>query len=167
MATSGCKKIAFIGQNIESSAGQALLNAYTNALSTADIEYNPSLIYEVTTADSLEPNKLFSRIIADGCDGLFATNTSLTITLADCLIMYNVSTNIHIPMLGYDTGQTTASALTTDTIAHSSEQFAQLAYQQLIYSIAHPDSMQKERVLQLKGTLHMHKYNPFSQSDNS
>ena len=51
------------------------------------------------------------------------------------------------------------SNLNVDLIRHSCLEITSLAFQSLIYQINHPDEAQKERVLQLKGTLHMHKYN--------
>jgi len=165
MQNRGCKRIAMVTENLTASAGKSFLSAYQNALSAAGLEYDESIVYEVDNLNNIEPTKIFSEIVAKGCDGLFTTSTALTITIADSLIFYNMNTEVPMQLLGYGTELSTASTLSTDIIVHSADQMVDLALSQISYQLKHPQEIQNNRVFRLKGTLQMHKYNALNLSE--
>ncbi len=155
------KRIACVLDHRDSAVSQAILKAYTDALTAFGIEYSDDIVFNVENFNTFHPTQLFSQVIAKDCDAIFCATSALTVSMTDCLIYYNHNlTNTPVSLLGFGVSEVNiASNLNVDLIRHSCLEFASLTLQSLIYQIHHPNEEQKERVLQLKGTLHMHKYN--------
>lgn len=156
------RKIACVIENPDTLVGQSYIKAYEDALTAIGQPIEKNMMIEIEDFTSMNPTKIFSQIIACGAEAVFCTSSALTVSLSDCLIYYNHNINNKpIPLLGYGVSDVSiASFLSVDLISHSVAEFANLAFQTLIYCIRHPnETVQKERVLQLKGTLQMHRYN--------
>ncbi len=160
LIANGAKKIAFVSENGNSSASQAQKYAYRSALEASGLVLSEESIFTVEKLETFVPTDLFSNIIATGHDAIFSTSSSLTLALGDCLVVYNHNkATTPVPLLGYGvTDINVATAFGIDMIAHSSAQFADLAYQEMLFQLNHPDKPSNKE-LQLKGTLRMHKYN--------
>lgn len=155
------ERIACVVDHRESAAGQAILKAYKDAITASGISYDENIIFDIENFTTFNPTKVFTQVVAHDCDAIFCSTSALTVSMTDCLIYYNHNlTNKPVALLGFGVSEMNiTSNLNVDLIRHSCLEITSLAFQSLIYQINHPDEVQKERVLQLKGTLHMHKYN--------
>lgn len=161
-ASRGLNRIACVCNKRSLFASKEALRAYSSALEAMEIEMDERIIFEIKNNSEFDPHQIVRIAAAQNCDAILATSPVLTSGLTACLLFHNTSPqNTPIELLGYGImDNVLTSHMRIDLITHPSKQIVDLAVQQAMYLMNHPD-YKNERVFRLKGTLQTHTYGEF------
>lgn len=160
-ATRNASKVAFVSAGTHSAFEAECFKAYKDALNTiAPDSFDENLIITVDDPNHFNPIELLEDLTQKGCEAIFSTSSNLTGSIVDTMMYCSANTDVEpMILLGYTQVESLLSShLYVDLIVHPSDEIIDLAVQQALYRIHHPQSDNK-RVFLLKGTLRMHHLN--------
>lgn len=152
-------KVGCVCSHRELSSTKEFLRAYKDAISASPASYSEDLIYDVGDNMDFNVHELVLDMAYKGCSTILAATPSITNRIIDYLVFYNTNPlNTPISLFGYGAmGNSLSSQMNIDVIMHPVNQLVDLAVQQVIYLIGHPDSTYQRDFL-IKGALRMHTY---------
>lgn len=157
----GHENIACICRNPDFSTTKEILRAYKTAMENSPAGYHEEWIRFFERSLNDVPD-VIAELKAEGCTAFFTASQTLTERFLDYLFVYN-STNTaeRLELAGFaNNGHNTALQKSIDMIEQPINQLVDLAVQQILYLLDHPDTIPKDYLV--KGTFRKRLYEPFS-----
>lgn len=159
LTNNGIEHIACICRMPKFSTTQEITRAYKMAMSNLPEGEHDKWIYYINDPHS-EIKPLVEELLEQGCEAFFAGTQTLTDYLLDYEFAYHALTGKHFIVSGFSNRKpTTALEMGIDTVAQPMSQLVDLAVQQIIYLIRHPDTPPKEYLI--KANFRIHTIDPF------
>lgn len=159
LTNSSVQKIACICRTPDFSTTQEIVRAYKTAMENLKEGVNEDWICYVKDPYS-EVKPLVEHLLSQGCEAFFGGTQTLTDQLLDYEFAYHALTGKHFIVSGFS-NRKPASALemSIDTVAQPMSQLADLAVQQIIYLMSHPNTPSREYLI--KANFRVHTMDPF------
>lgn len=162
LKSDGHEKIGCICTQPHFSTSQEIVRAYYDALHLETADPNAYIYY--TNGDNSQIPSIVDDLHQKGCRAIFVSSQSLTQHFLDFLMIYNrklENPKDHLLLAGFANKNTSSTLMkTVDLIHQPIDQTIDLAVQQLLYRIHHPETISRDFIL--KGTLKKRTLDPFN-----
>lgn len=156
----GYENIACICRNPDFSTTKEILRAYKTAMENSPAGYHEEWVRFFNRSLNDVP-EVIEELKASGCTAFFTASQTLTERFLDYLFLYNTKREGHVELAGFaNTGHNTSFQKSIDMVEQPINQLVDLAVQQILYLIDHPDTEPKDYLV--KGTFRKRIYEPFS-----
>lgn len=150
MINSGHENIACVCRNPDVSRTKEILRAYKTAMENSPAGYQEEWIH-FYDHNSEDIHDIVKEISDMGCSAIFAASHTLTERLLEYLFVYNAQSDKQIALSGFATiDVNNALQKSINMVIQPLKQLIDLAVQQTLYLIEHPDLPPKEYLV--KGT---------------
>ncbi len=156
----GNENIACICRNPDFSTTKEILHAYQTAMENSPAGYHEEWVRFFEKSLNDVP-AVVEELKEAGCTAIFTASQTLTERFLDYLVVYNKQNPGFMALAGFaNNGHNTSLQKSIDMVAQPINQLVDLAVQQIIYLIEHPDTEAKDYFV--KGTFRKRIYESFS-----